>query len=100
MSPLPFHLVTLTHPEWDVSLGVNWYGAMREHAGQGAPLPNYAIADRVTLDATAAYLLGDFRFYATGTNLLNTPALVSRLPFGARGQAPMMVQVGVKYGWR
>ncbi len=90
----------LTHPEWDVSLGVNWYGAMREHAGQGVPLPNYAIADRVTLDATAAYLLGDFRFYATGTNLLNTPALVSRLPFGARGQAPMMVQVGVKYGWR
>lgn len=85
-----------------VELGVGgvYYGATRELAGVGEPDAAVMIPGRFLLDATASVDIGNARVYATATNLANTPALVSRRPFGARPQAPLMMQVGIKYSFR
>ncbi len=85
-----------------VELGVGgmYYGQMRELAGVGAPDAAVLIPARFLLDATASVDVGEARLYFTGTNLTNSVAVVARRPFGARPQAPLTVQVGLKYSFR
>jgi Fe(3+) dicitrate transport protein len=84
----------------ELGVGAMFYGAVREVAGQGPVDDAVRVPMRVLLDATASVDWGDARFYATATNLANDPALVATRPFGARPQAPLLFQVGVKYALR
>ena len=71
---------------------------MREEAGQG-PLETGKYTDRYALlDAAAFYqVLENFRVYLKGDNLTNNQPIVSRRPFGARPNKPLLVQVGFKW---
>lgn len=84
----------------ELGVGAVYYGQMRELAGEGEIAEPVLIPGRVLLDATASVDVGAARFYATATNLTNQSALVSRRPFGARPQAPLLFQVGFKYSFR
>jgi Fe(3+) dicitrate transport protein len=84
----------------ELGVGAVYYGAMRELAGTGPIDPAVLVPGRLLFDATASVDFGAARIYATATNLSNDSALVSRRPFGARPQAPLLVQVGFKYAFR
>lgn len=84
----------------ELGVGAMYYGEVREVAGDGAPLDAVRVPDRLLLDATASVDLGMARVYFTATNLTNQAALVARRPFGARAQAPLLFQVGLKYSFR
>ena len=84
----------------ELGVGAVYYGQMRELAGEGEIPESVLIPGRVLLDATASVDVGAARFYATATNLTNQSALVARRPFGARPQAPLLFQVGLKYSFR
>jgi Fe(3+) dicitrate transport protein len=85
---------------FELGLGAMYYGELREQAGQGAVPEVQRVPARVLLDVTASVAVGGGRLYLTATNLTNQPALVSRRPFGARPQAPLLVQLGFKYAFR
>lgn len=84
----------------ELGVGAMYYGEVRELAGQGDMPEAQRVPGRLLLDATASLELGGGRLYLTATNLLNQPALVARRPFGARPQAPLLVQAGFKYAFR
>lgn len=84
----------------EIGFGAMFYGELREQAGEGAPDESVRVPARVLLDATASYDLGPARFYFTATNLTNQTALTARLPLGARSQAPLLFQAGIKYSFR
>jgi len=81
-----------------LDLSLSFTDRMREQAGQGA-LQTGTYTDRYAmLDATAFYqLLEHFRLYLKGDNLTNNQPIVSRRPFGARPNKPLLVQIGVKW---
>ncbi|MBK7861610.1 MAG: TonB-dependent receptor [Archangiaceae bacterium] len=84
----------------ELSLSAAYYGETREQAGAG-PIPDAVrVPQRVLVEATASVDWGAARLYFTATNLLGTTSLASRRPFGARPQAPMMFQLGLKYSFR
>ncbi|MGV3624500.1 MAG: TonB-dependent receptor family protein [Archangium sp.] len=85
---------------YELGIGAMYYGEQRELAGLGTIPDELRIPDRVLMDLTASAEFGAARFYLTINNLTNQSALVSRRPFGARPQAPLMVQVGLKYAFR
>jgi Fe(3+) dicitrate transport protein len=85
---------------FELGVGAVYYGEIRELAGQGVADEAVRVPGRLLLDATAALDLGDARFYLSATNLANQSALVARRPYGARPQAPLLVQVGFKYAFR
>ncbi|MGV3621307.1 MAG: TonB-dependent receptor family protein [Archangium sp.] len=84
----------------ELGFGAMYYGALRELAGEGEIPDPVRILARVLLDATASVELGPARVYFTATNLTNQTQVVSRLPFGARPQAPFTFQAGLKYSFR
>lgn len=84
----------------EVGVGAMYYGELREIAGEGPPDESVRVPGRLLLDATASVELGPARIYFTATNLTNQAALVGRLPFGARPQAPLLFQGGLKYSFR
>ncbi len=84
----------------ELGVGAMYYGELREVAGTGAPDESVRIPDRLLLDATASVEVGAARIYFTATNLTNQAALVSRRPLGARSQAPLLFQAGLKYSFR
>ncbi len=84
----------------ELGVGAMYYGEVRELAGQGLADEAVRVPGRLLLDASASVELGAARFYVTATNLANQASLVSRRPFGARPQAPFLVQAGFKYAFR
>jgi Fe(3+) dicitrate transport protein len=70
---------------------------MREHAGS-APLNQVIATDKqFVVDIGAKYrVLRWFDIYGNVRNLFNELDLVSRRPFGARPNAPRMIQIGIK----
>jgi Fe(3+) dicitrate transport protein len=74
-----------------------YISGMREQAGS-APLSQVLATDsQFVLDVGVKYrLLGWLEIYGNARNLLNELDLVSRRPFGARPNAPRMLQVGLK----
>ena len=84
----------------EIGVGAVYYGQTRELAGVGEPAAAVLVPQRVLLDATASVDFGAARFYVTATNLTNQAALVARRPFGARPEAPLLLQVGLKYSFR
>ena len=101
---IPLHQVSVRvrgeKGPFEAGLGLVYYGEVRELAGQG-PIPSeLRVPGRFLLDATASWSFGDAKIYATATNLANRHDLVARRPFGARPEAPLMIQVGLKYSFR
>lgn len=89
--------------EWrwaDLGLSAMYYGEFRELAGTGEIPDPVRVPARVLLGATAGVTVDALRVYATANNLRGTAALTSRRPFGARPEAPLLFQVGVKYAFR
>ncbi|MCI0673508.1 MAG: TonB-dependent receptor, partial [Myxococcaceae bacterium] len=71
---------------------------MREVAGQGSAAPGELTDALLTFDVSASWrFLPGFRLYSVAQNVLDAHGIVSRRPFGARPNAPRMVQVGLKY---
>ncbi len=85
---------------FELGVGAVYYGELREIAGSGPVPDELRVPARWLLDATASWTFGDAKIYATATNLANRHDLVSRRPFGARPEAPLMVQMGFKYSFR
>ncbi len=80
--------------------GSGWSTTVRFANWQG-PIPSeLRIPGRFLLDSTASWSFGDAKLYATATNLANRHDLVARRPFGARPEAPLMIQIGLKYAFR
>lgn len=84
----------------ELGVGLVYYGELREVAGQGPVAAGFRVPGRWLFDATASWSFGAAKLYATATNLGNRSDLVARRPFGARPEAPMMVQMGFKYAFR
>lgn len=83
--------------EAGLNLALTSVGKMREVAGQGAATADVVTDRLLTLDASAFYVLGrGVSLYVNGRNLTNQRALVSRRPFGARPNAPLTIQSGLK----
>ncbi len=77
--------------------GVTHIGALRELAGQGDIAAEFKVPGRWLLNANVSYSPTErMTFYASATNLGNRSDLVSRRPFGARPQAPLLAQVGLR----
>ncbi|HEY0465690.1 MAG TPA: TonB-dependent receptor, partial [Polyangiaceae bacterium] len=74
-----------------------YISAMREQAGS-APLNQVLATDKqFVVDIGAKYrVLRWLDLYGNVRNLFNELDLVSRRPFGARPNAPRMIQIGVK----
>jgi Fe(3+) dicitrate transport protein len=82
---------------FEVQLGLTHIGAMRELAGQGPLIAEFSVPARTLLNATMSFSPHErVTFYAAATNLLNRADLVSRRPFGARPQAPLLIQGGLR----
>ncbi len=85
------------HRRGGMHLGLSYVGRMREVAGQGVTDPTVVTDALLILDASATYKVSKgLSVYVNGRNLTNQHALVSRRPFGARPNAPIWVQSGVK----
>ncbi len=83
--------------EAGLNVALTSVGKMREMAGQGPATPDLVTDRLLTIDASAYYDLGHgMSLYVNGRNLTNQRALVARRPLGARPNAPLMVQTGVK----
>ncbi|MFN0061733.1 MAG: TonB-dependent receptor family protein [Myxococcaceae bacterium] len=86
--------------EWGLHLNGVFVDVMRERAGQGPTAAGERTDSLFTLDASASWtFLQGAQLYVNARNLLNAQAIVSRAPFGARPNAPRIVQFGVKYGF-
>ncbi len=82
---------------FDVELGANHVGEMRERPGLGTIPDRLRIPSRWMLSGNASYALTtQSTVYLTATNLANRSDLVGRRPFGARAQPPLLFQVGVR----
>ncbi|MDO6746160.1 TonB-dependent receptor family protein [Gilvimarinus sp. 1_MG-2023] len=81
---------------WQLSLALNFNGEMREQPGQGALEPDYAVDSLMTIDLSAHYQLNEaWRLELVVENITDEQQIVSRRPFGARSNAPRLVQAGV-----
>jgi Fe(3+) dicitrate transport protein len=78
-------------------VSVNYVAAMRERAGSEPMSEALVTDDQLVIDAgVKGRVLGPLELYANVRNLLDSHAIVSRRPFGARPNAPRWVQVGAK----
>jgi Fe(3+) dicitrate transport protein len=86
----------LTNQTFAFNSRVTYVGEMREEAGQGDEgrvTDNYAVVDLLS----SYEVLDGFSAYGKVSNVLNTQAIASRRPYGARPLAPLMARVGLKY---
>ncbi len=83
---------------WSAGATATYAGEMREVAGQGETSVGERIPHHVVIDLAASYRPATFNeLYLTVENLLNTPYLAARRPFGARPGRPLFVQAGYKH---
>ncbi len=83
---------------WSAGATATYAGEMREVAGQGAIPDGERIPHHMVIDLAASYRPATFNeLYLTVENLLNTPYLAARRPFGARPGRPLFVQAGYKH---
>ncbi|MGA9522105.1 MAG: TonB-dependent receptor, partial [Myxococcaceae bacterium] len=84
--------------KWSVGATATYAGAMREVAGQGEISEAELVPHHVVIDLAASYRpAAPSEIYVTVENLLNTPYLAARRPFGARPGRPLFVQAGYKH---
>lgn len=84
--------------DWRLAVALNYVGEMRERPGQGALEPGYDIEALTTVDLSAHYRLSErWQVELVAENITDEQQIVSRRPFGARANAPRMIQAGVSY---
>jgi Fe(3+) dicitrate transport protein len=82
---------------FDLELGMNHIGEMRERPGIGEIPDRLRIPSRFLLSGNMSYALTpQSTVYITATNLANRSDLVGRRPFGARAQPPLLFQAGLR----
>jgi Fe(3+) dicitrate transport protein len=83
---------------WGIHTSGSYVGDMRDVAGRGDIIEAERVPRHFVMD-----LLGEIRptahtnVYLSIQNLLNTPYMVSRRPYGARPGVPFQFMVGFKY---
>ena len=89
--------VGLETSDWGASALVKYVSAMQEVAGKGE-LSGLETDAQWQLDLAFFYQVGRaFRFYGKLDNATDASHLVSRRPYGARGNKPRQLSVGLKY---
>lgn len=89
--------IGLEHKRAGGNLNLSYVSAMREEAGAEPLADSLATDEQLTFDAALYYRANDpVELYLIARNLFDSHDIVSRRPFGARPNAPRMVQVGVK----
>ncbi|HMI94802.1 MAG TPA: TonB-dependent receptor [Polyangiales bacterium] len=87
----------LEHQVAGGSATVSYVAAMREQPGSEPLSQVLATDDLLSFDLNLYYRpLSYLELYANARNLLDSHDIVSRRPFGARPNAPRMLQLGVK----
>jgi Fe(3+) dicitrate transport protein len=87
----------LEHARAGGSASVSYVAAMREQPGSEPLSEVLATDDLLSFDVSVYYRpLTFLEVYANARNLLDRHDIVSRRPFGARPNAPRMLQLGVK----
>ncbi len=98
---VPLHQVYATAgvetKRFGIYLNALYVSQMREIAGQGEADAGELTDELLTFDASASVNLFGGKLYLNARNLTNNVVIVSRRPFGARPNAPRMVQLGFKY---
>lgn len=95
----------LTANTWQLSMLVNYSGAMKESAQtaltgdtKDSPLAGLKTDAYTIVDLSGSYELnGHSQLYAKIDNLLDSAKISSRRPFGARPSKPRQFQVGYRY---
>ena len=95
----------ITANKWQVSMLVNYSGAMKESAqtaltgdSKDSTLAGLKTDAYTIVDLSGTYdLNGHSQLYAKIDNLLDTVKISSRRPFGARPSKPRQFQLGYKY---
>ncbi len=89
--------IGLEHERAGGNLSATYVAAMREEPGS-APLSEVLATDeQLTFDVAMYVRASDpIEIYALARNLFDSDFIVSRRPYGARPNAPLMVAVGVK----
>lgn len=83
--------------DWQISAIVKYQGEMHEAAGEDVALSGLQTDSYTVVDLSANYTLADgHTLYAKIDNVLDTVALVSRRPFGARPSKPQQFFIGYK----
>jgi Fe(3+) dicitrate transport protein len=78
-------------------VAATYVGRMREQSGAGPLDLSLATEALLTLDVGAHYqLLDSLRLYAQARNLLDEQVISSRRPYGARPNAPRLIQLGLQ----
>ena len=98
---LPRHQFNSTlavkHKLASVTAGLTYTSVAREQAGGGSLSAVRTTDSLLWLDVSASiHMMAHLELYANVRNLFDQRAIVSRRPFGARPNAPRMVQVGLK----
>lgn len=84
--------------DWQIDLALKYSGEMRDRPGQGEPTERNRLSAYTTVDVSARYeWSSELSLQLVVDNLTDERELVSRRPFGARPNAPRMVQAGVTY---
>lgn len=92
--------VGIERERYGFNVAATYIGVMREKAGQGDARPGDFTDPLLTFDLNASYRpLSGLRVYFNVRNVLDQQVIVSRRPFGARPNAPRMLQLGVSYGF-
>lgn len=82
---------------WGANASLTYMSPLRERPGQGEAAPAEITDASVLVDAMASYRPERWlKLYVGASNLLNRAQLMSRLPFGARSAAPLIVRAGLK----
>lgn len=92
--------LALEHRYGGVNASFNYVARMREVAGSGDLIDAEATDEQVWLDVGVfARPLSWLTLYGNVRNVTGEENLVSRRPYGARGNAPRWIQFGVKAGF-
>ena len=87
----------LEHKRAGGNISATYVAAMREQAGDEAITEVLATDEQLTFDVALYYrAIEAIELYALARNLFDSDFIVSRRPYGARPNAPLFVQVGVK----
>jgi Fe(3+) dicitrate transport protein len=89
--------LALITPVSSVELALSAQGPMRDLPGQGEIADNLLIPAHASLDLAAdLQILPNLAVYTSVNNLTNSSYMVSRRPYGARGNRPIHVMFGIK----
>ncbi len=99
---LPDHQVSfdigLTGDRWDVFASSRYTGAMHEASGDGVLLSGVETKSLLVTDLSVSYLINTHsQVYLKVDNVFDEQQIVSRRPYGARGNKPRQFMIGYQF---